>query len=179
MKSMKSFIVFGFVLGLLLLIPGQARAVVYTIDFIETSTGVDVYKNGALVSSAVGEYIEYNVSEFIFITPAKYYQDVLETDGITLSDRVVWDFGANGTLLKFGSDPTFPDISGAGFLGTVVETGSLQYLFGPWSSGGGGANSLYVRVQSDVDPVPEPGTMMLLGSGLVGLAGWGRKKFRK
>jgi hypothetical protein len=30
-----------------------------------------------------------------------------------------------------------------------------------------------------VAPVPEPGTMMLLGSGLVGMAIWGRKKFRK
>lgn len=40
-----------------------------------------------------------------------------------------------------------------------------------------GANILVPDTVSH--PVPEPGTMLLLGSGLIGIAGWGRKRFRK
>jgi len=35
------------------------------------------------------------------------------------------------------------------------------------------------QINDGVSPVPEPATLILIGSGLVGLAGFGRKKFKK
>jgi PEP-CTERM motif-containing protein len=42
-----------------------------------------------------------------------------------------------------------------------------------------GIDDIRFATKAPTAPVPEPGTMMLLGSGLIGLAGYGRKKFKK
>ena len=83
-------------------------------------------------------------------------------------------------ILPGQSDLFFLNFSGVNFiaagfnLDNFFELGGVRFQSLPENINGG---SLFLV--GGPQQVPEPGTMLLLGTGLVALAGWGRKKFRK
>jgi len=67
------------------------------------------------------------------------------------------EWNADGTVLDYATK-TNEEIAGAGYMDYMVV-----------------ADVTFI----DPDPIPEPATMLLLGSGLIGLAGARRKKYKK
>jgi len=92
-----------------------------------------------------------------------------------------------GTQLGFGLDDFHKDSAYALSLMGIPHTAStLTINF--FASGSGwqagfdeswAIDNVSVITESSVAPIPEPGTLLLLGSGLLGVAGHGRKKLRR
>ncbi len=79
-----------------------------------------------------------------------------------------------GQLLDQNGNPLTIDGLWGLTIGNSGNGGSPEKLY--FSAGPNGeVNGLFGVIQS----VPEPATMLLLGSGLIGLVGYGRKKFFK
>ena len=90
-----------------------------------------------------------------------------------------------GSVAPGGATLSNSEVARFSFIPETLLPGDTSYWFGAYSTLPPGlrtANLFDAGGEASPDvlaPVPEPGTIILLGSGLVGLAGWGRKKFRK
>lgn len=115
---------------------------------------------------------------------ADLYEDFV---GGTLSDRLLVYFDPNaqqngGLEITFGSDPFIPGCFNAFTQCTfhypydAVEDGTLQHLGDAFNTNIGDGTYIFY-VQSDFGPeIPEPSSIALLATGVVGLAGVLRRK---
>ena len=98
---------------------------------------------------------------------------LIEYEGGAIVDPIAY------LLVKDGNQKEYPDwysfyfynLTALGWNG--METISIENF---WTSQGAIS---HVSLYGTSTPVPEPATMLLLGSGLVGLATFGRRKFKK
>jgi len=141
-----------------------------------TESGNNEGNNLEDVEMLVENSLGYNADDFdLTVTSVSYSSDDGGFTGI-------WNASPEGAAISF-----YAVKAGNGYAMYQVDpaegTGSWStydlWLTGDYNSGADLEISHYTGYNSTTAPVPEPSTILLLGTGLLGLVGYNRKRFSK
>ena len=143
----------------------------YEKDF---TVGIGAYSNVTLDLFAKGDYGIFSNEWIKFYIGGILLADwTYTTPGITVvNNKTSWDYTLSGTVSI--ADTLYNDLIGDQQL-------KVSWVNGPYvnaynQNDNGGQDLVSWSVQGDATPVPEPATMLLFGTGLVGLAAGARRK---
>jgi hypothetical protein len=147
---------------------------------------VDPYQNGVINQTNQLQFT-YSISGFAGATALTETVQGTATTGPPIGDNGTDpDTGgvSGASECVQGSDVNFTctttSFVGAGPNYSFTVTGTATWLAGGLNNGGGESFTVYVAdtYTAPPPPVPEPGTLLMMGGGLIGLVLAGRRKFR-